>query len=121
MELTDGEGVDRIVEVDFGANQDATVPIIKPGGVIASYASAGVMEPSLQFYPLMFKDVTLRMLIVYQLKGEVRRRGEAQLTQWMEAGDLSHAVVPCGQLDDIAKAHQVVEAGEKTGTVVIEI
>ena len=121
MDLTNGEGVDRIVEVDFGGNQEATVPLIKPGGVVAAYASAGVMEPSLQFYPLMFKDVTLRMLIVYQLRGELRRKGEAQLTEWMEAGVLSHAVVPCGDLDEIAKAHQIVEAGEKTGTVVIGI
>jgi NADPH2:quinone reductase len=36
LDLTDGAGVDRIVEVDFGANLPIDVPLIKPSGVIAS-------------------------------------------------------------------------------------
>lgn len=120
-DLTDGAGLDRILDVDFGVNQAASVELIKPGGVIASYASAGDMVPALQFYPLMFKDVTLRMLIVYQLRGEMRRRGEAALTAWLEAGDLSHAVVDAGGLDDIASAHDRVASGDKLGSVVLEI
>ena len=70
LELTGGAGVDRIVEVDFGANQAASLSVIKPGGTIAAYASAADMEPTLAFYPFMFKDVTLRMLIVYQIAPE---------------------------------------------------
>lgn len=120
-ELTGGTGVDRIVDVDFGVNQATSVEVIKPGGVIASYASAGDMVPALQFYPLMFKDVTLRMLIVYQLRGAMRRAGEAALTAWLEQGALRHAVVPGGGLDDIAAAHELVAAGDKLGTVVLEI
>ena len=121
MDLTDGAGVDRIVEVDFGANQEASLQVIKPGGVIASYASAADMTPQLSFYPFMFKDITLRMLIVYQFDGPRRRAAEAELTRWLEAGQLTHAVVPAGRLDDIAAAHDLVAQGEKRGTVVIEL
>ncbi len=121
MEMTGGAGVDRIVEVDFGANQATSLEIIKTSGVIASYASAAEMVPPLQFYGFMFKDVTLRMLIAYHLIGDRHKRGEAALTEWLEAGALSHAVVPGGTLDDIAAAHEKVEAGEKLGTVVIEV
>lgn len=121
LEMTSGAGVDRIVEVDFGANQDASTKIIKPGGVIAAYASAAKMVPELQFYPLMFLNVTLRMLIVYQLSVEDRARGAEQLAHWLKAGSLSHAVVPGGRLDDIASAHDLVAAGDKLGTVVLEV
>ena len=121
MELTGGAGVDRIVEVDFGGNQTASLALIRPGGVIAAYASAGVMAPALAFYPFMFRNVTLRMLIVYQLTAAERRRGEAQLGAWLEAGALSHAVVLGGGLADIAAAHDRVTAGDKLGTVVLEI
>jgi len=121
MDLTDGAGVDRIVDVDFGANQAASLPLIKPGGVIAAYASAAVRDPALNFYPFMFKNITLHMLIVYQLDAATRRVGEAQLTKWLEAGALSHAVVPGGALADMAKAHEMVEAGQKLGTVVVEV
>lgn len=121
LDLTDGAGVDRIVEVDFAANQAASLALIKPGGVIASYASASQMQPTLEFYPFMFKNTALRMLIVYLLDPQTRRRGEAQLTQWLTAGALSHAVVPAGGLDQTAAAHAMVEAGQKLGTVVIDV
>lgn len=120
-EMTDGKGVDRIVEVDFGVNQAASLALIRPGGVIASYASAGAMEPKLSFYPFMFKDVTLRMLIVYQVARDVQARGAAQLARWLEKGALSHAVVRCGGLADAAAAHDRVMAGDKLGTVVLKV
>jgi len=121
MDLTDGAGVDRIVEVDFAANQDASLALLKPGGTIAAYASASDMAPVLQFYPFMFRNIRLHMLIVYQLAGAARRMGEAQLTKWLEAGALSHAVVPGGGLAECAAAHDRVTSGDKLGTVVLDI
>ncbi len=120
-DMTRGEGVDRIVEVDFAAGQAAAIALLKPGGVIATYASASEMQPRLDFYPLMFRNITLRMILVYLLDPETRRQGEAQLTEWLEAGALSHAVVPGGGLADCAAAHLMVEAGNKLGTVVLEV
>ena len=121
MDLTDGAGVDRIVEVDFAANQPAALALIRPGGTIASYASASQMKPELDFYGFMFKNIRLHMLIVYQLDATARRRGEAQLGTWLDQGALSHAVVPAGGLDDAVAAHEMVEAGQKLGTVVLEV
>jgi NADPH2:quinone reductase len=69
----------------------------------------------------MFKNARLHMLIVYQLAGARRRAGERQLTEWLEAGALSHAVVPGGGLADCAAAHDLVAAGSKLGTVVLDI
>ncbi|PWK61056.1 NADPH:quinone reductase [Roseicyclus mahoneyensis] len=121
LEMTGGAGVDRIIEVDFGANQAVDLALIKPGGVIAAYASAAEMVPRLEFYPFMFKNARLHMLIVYQLAGEKRRAGERQLTDWLEAGALSLAVVPGGGLGDCAAAHDLVASGAKLGTVVLDI
>ncbi len=121
LDLTNGAGVDRIVEVDFAANQADSVALIKTGGTIASYASASQMVPALEFYPLMFKNIRLHMLIVYHLTGAARAPGEAQLTAWLEARALQHAAVPAGRLDDCAAAHDMVAAGEKMGTVVLDI
>ncbi|MEM1274322.1 MAG: NADPH:quinone reductase [Pseudomonadota bacterium] len=121
LSMTGGQGVDRIVEVDFAANQDVSLQVLKPGGVIASYASASVMKPELDFYGLMFRNITLRMLIVYKLAGSERARGMAQISAWLGAGALSHAVVPGGNLHNIAAAHDMVAAGDKLGTVVLEV
>lgn len=121
LDLTGGDGVDRIVEVDFAAGQDTALRALKPGGVIASYASASEMAPTLQFYPLMFRNITLRMLIVYLLDARTRRKGEAQITKWLEAGALSHAPVILKGLDQAAVAHDLVASGGKLGTVVVTI
>lgn len=121
VEMTGGAGVDRIVEVDFGANQADALALIRPNGVIASYASAAQMAPELSFYPFMFKDVTLRMLIVYRFDGPVRRRAEAELNRWLADGRLTHAVVPGGSLAEVAGAHDMVATGGKLGTVVVEV
>jgi len=121
MDLTNGKGVDLIVDVDFAANQAVSLKVIRESGVIASYASMANRTPALDFYPFMFRNVTLRMLIVYLLPADVRRKGEAQLTEWLEAGALHHAVVPAGGLSDMARAQEMVEAGEKLGTVVVGV
>ncbi len=121
MEITGGRGVERIVEVDFGANLAVTETIIAERGAIVAYASAANMAPTLPFYPLMFRNTRLWMLIVYLLEPGMRRRGEAQLTKWLEAGALSHAVAQTLPLADTAAAHRAVEAGKKLGSVVVEI
>ncbi|HCT32085.1 MAG TPA: zinc-binding dehydrogenase, partial [Sulfitobacter sp.] len=40
---------------------------IKPNGRIAAYGSAKVMEPTLPFLPLLFKAVTIDIILVYLL------------------------------------------------------
>lgn len=121
MEKTRGAGLDRIVDVDFAANQDVALGCLKPGGRIATYASASRMVPELQFYPLMFQDITLQMLIVYQLTGVRRSPVETRLQTWLSNGDLRHAPVLAGGLEDIAAAHDKVAASDKLGTVVLTI
>jgi len=121
LEITKGRGVDRIVEVDFGANLPVTEKVLAERGTVAAYASAGVTTPALPFYPLMFRNARLWMVLVYLLEPEMRRRGEAELTTWLEQGALEHAVAMTFPLADTAAAHRALEAGRKLGTVVVEI
>ncbi len=121
LALTHGEGVDRIIDVDFAANQAIALRVLKPGGVIASYASASEIAPTLQFYPLMFRNITLRMLIVYLLDQTTRAAGHAALSDWLRADALRHAPVVLHGLDKVAQAHALVAAGDKLGTVVVMV
>jgi NADPH2:quinone reductase len=120
-DFTYGAGVDRVVEVDFGANLADSAALIREGGTIVAYASMGNRTPALPFYDLMFRNVTLRMLLVYLLDPETRRRGVAQITRWLEAGALDCAVGPVFALDEVAAAHAAVEAGGALGTVVVRL
>lgn len=120
MEITGGRGVGRIAEVDFGANLAATERILADCGTVVAYASAASRTPELPFYPLMFRNIRLWMLIVYLLDDERRRAGEAALGRWLADGALSHAVAEHYALSATAAAHEAVEAGDRLGTVVID-
>jgi NADPH2:quinone reductase len=118
---TDGQGVDRIVEVDFGANVAIDVAVIKVNGTIASYSSTSVPEPVFPYYPLAFRGVTLRLVQGYLLPPEAREAAFADITRFCEEGRLRHAVAARFSLDEIAAAHECVERGEALGNVVVDV
>jgi NADPH2:quinone reductase len=120
-EATDGAGVDRIVEVEFGGNLETSLAVIKENGVIATYASMGAPTPALPFYPLMFKAATLRLVLVYILTPEARTRCIGNVTAALESGALTHLIAGRFPLDEIARAHEMVEAGNKLGQALVSI
>jgi NADPH2:quinone reductase len=120
-ELTGGAGVDRIVEVEFGGNLAVSSQILKPGGVIAAYASMAVPAPSLPFYPMMLNHTTVHMLLVYRLSDAQRQRVRTLINDALEAGVLRHSVGARFALTDTAKAHIAVESGAVIGNVVVDV
>ena len=119
--LTDGAGVDRIVEVDFGANVTIDAAIIKPGGVVASYSSTRVREPVLPYYPFAFKGVTLHMLQAFIMAPEALAAMIADIADRVVAGALTHTVAERFPLAETAAAHEALESGQVMGKVVVEI
>ena len=117
--LTAGAGVDRIIEVEFGANLAVSNQVLKVGGVIAAYGSAAVPAPALPFYPMMFNHTTVHMLLVYLLTGTQREAACHLVNQALDAGILTHAIGARFALGDTAQAHVAVETGSVIGNVVI--
>ncbi len=120
-DFSGGQGVDRIVEVEFGGNLATTLACLKTNGVIATYASSALMEPKLPFYPMMFQGVTLRMVLVYILPEDARRQSIQDINQALAQGALVHAIAGSYPLDNIADAHKAVESGKAIGNVVVTI
>ncbi len=121
LEATVGKGVDRIVEVEFGGNLDATRQIIRAGGTIATYGSMADPNPAIPFYDLMFKNITLRMFLVYLLQGEARSGTIARVNRALDEGALQHTIAHSFALEEIVAAHEAVEAGSKIGNVVVTV
>ena len=121
MKATDGNGVDRIVEVEFGGNLEVSNKVLRNNGVIATYGSMAAMEPKLPFYPMMFKGVTLRMFLVYLLSDEARQSTIAGVNEMIGNAKLIHAITETYDLSDIANAHKAVESGKVIGNVVVQI
>ncbi len=121
MALTGGAGVDRIIEVDFGANLAIDCAIIKPNGVIASYSSTAVPEPVLPYYTLAHKGVTVRLVQLYLLPEPAHEAACRDISTLIEEGKLINTIGQRFSLTDTALAHEAVESGDIMGNVVIEI
>ena len=121
LELTDGAGVDRVVDVDFGANLPATLKAIKPNGVIAAYASMGEPEPKLPFYSLMMKNLALRPVLIYTMPEAAKEAATREIVRLVEAGRLIHQIGARFPLAQIVQAHEAQESGTVTGNIVVEV
>ena len=121
MEFTGGAGVERIVDVEFGVNLGITLAVIKPGGVVATYSSSRKPEPLLPFYPLMFRDVTVRFVLVYAMPESAKQAAVAGIERALTERALVHRVTHELPLSDIATAHELIESGGVDGCVVVRI
>ncbi len=120
MDITNGDGVDRIIDVEFGRNIETSSQILKTGGVIASYSSSKDMQPTIPFYPLMFNNITMELVLVYNMLESAKEAAAKDITKALAAGALQHRIAESYALEETAKAHQTIEAGGLDGCVVLE-
>ncbi|MCC7104392.1 MAG: NADPH:quinone reductase, partial [Chloroflexi bacterium] len=92
MALTDGQGVDRVVEVDFGANLPATSAVLKPHGIVATYASMTQPDPTINFYGFMSRNALFRLVFVYEVPPAALAKGCADLNACLEDGAMRHHI-----------------------------
>jgi NADPH2:quinone reductase len=124
-ELTDGAGVDHVVDVDFGGNLAATTASVRANGSIAIYASNGDRTPRLPVGELMQRNVALYPMSLPGSPHAARKRAQADIAHWLTTGGIATgqralSVAARFPLYEAAAAHEAVERGDKVGTVVIE-
>jgi NADPH:quinone reductase len=106
------QGVDRIVEVAFSDNVDLDAAVAKQGAVIAAYATRRD-RPDLPFWPMLFENLTIRLLGSDDFPQEAKRQAAADLTAAAAEGALQTAIGDPLTLDQIAEAHDRVDAGSR--------
>ena len=119
MDITGGEGVDQIVEVDFAANFPVTSEVLKSSGVVAIYAAGTGQQPAV---PLQFRrsNTVVRNVLVYDMPEPAKDAAIADITAWLEAGALTHLVGPHFPLEQVVQAHRAVE-GNAIGNVIVDV
>ena len=121
MAVTDGAPVDRIVDVEFGGNLPTSVEVLRIGGTIATYASTNVPEPTLPFFQMMYKDITIRCVIVYAMPEAAKDHAVADIDTALSANALQHRIAHTLPLDQIAKSNELIEQGNIRGAVILNI
>lgn len=113
-------GVDRIVEVALSANADLDAAVIASGGLISAYATDRE-RTTLPFWPLLFSNVTLRLLGSDDFPAEARRRAVEDLTVTATTGAVAVRIAAVYPLERIATAHEAVDKGRSGGRVLLAL
>jgi NADPH2:quinone reductase len=121
LEANKGALIDRVIDLEFGTNLPVSVEVLRVGGTIAAYGSAQQPEPVLPFYKMMYKDLTVRMIIVYAMPDSAKDHAVADINSALSGGWLKHRIARSLPLDEIATGNEIVEAGESRGAVILEI
>jgi NADPH2:quinone reductase len=106
------DGVDRIIEVSFSDNADLDAAVVKVGTVIATYATRDD-RPAFPFWPLLFDNVTIRLLGSDDFPTAAKQQAATDLTAAAEAGALSAATGSPFPLGKVAEAHDRVDTGTR--------
>ena len=114
-----GKKVDRVIDVEFGANLPQILNCIATSGVVATYSSTQVKQPSLPFIDMMFMDLTLRMILVYAMPESAKVHAIEAIAEALQTGKLQHRIAHKVTLDQITEGHKLVEQGGFGGCVIV--
>ena len=118
--ITGGQGVDHVVDVDFGGNLQAVVASLRDYGSVAFYATNGDRTPQLPVREIMSKNAALYGMVLPTSPHESRKRAQSDIARWTATPGRILSVADRFPLYETAAGHEAVERGGKTGTVVIE-
>ena len=116
---SEGEGVHHIVEVELGGNLETSLAVLRDHGSIAYYGSEGNRNPSLDAYPMMFKNISIQSIFMYTLTPEQRALAVSDVSRALNEGRLRPRIDRVFEMEEVAEAHKRVEAGEKMGAVIV--
>lgn len=118
-DLTDGAGVDRIIEVNLAANFSYCPEALKPWGKAIVYG-VGAPTVTLPGPVLTVRAPALQFFIVYTLPIDVRVRGITAINTALANGILRHRPYQAYPLTKTAEAQLAVEGGAD-GKVLLEL
>jgi NADPH2:quinone reductase len=117
---TGGGGVDRIIELDIAANMALDMQVLSPHGEIVVYGSSAA-TPQLPYRSALERCASMHFFLIYTLE-ETRRHAAMNVLERLLAGSqISHEVSERWPLEKIVQAHESLERGKASGTVLLSI
>jgi NADPH2:quinone reductase len=114
------DGVDHIVEVAFGANIKTDTEVLAQAGSIATYATNTPM-PEIPVWQLVFVNARLFFVGSDDVPAEAKIDATRDINKALEAGWQGLDIAEIVPLDQIGRAHELVEHPAKTGRVIVAI
>ncbi|WP_246486131.1 zinc-binding dehydrogenase [Kribbella qitaiheensis] len=119
------DGVDIVVEVAIGANQELDLAVLRPRGTIAVYANNGDQPFEVDIRANMGLNARYQFVLLYSVGWHLLKTAAEDINAAIAAGALpvgDQAGLPLHHftLDQTAAAHEAVESGA-TGKVLITV
>ncbi|MEM7430548.1 MAG: NADPH:quinone reductase [Pseudomonadota bacterium] len=118
---TDGHKVDRIIDLEFGANLATSLAVIAMSGTIVTYGSVAVPQPILPFFDMMYLDLNLEFVIVYAMPEAAKEHAIRDIGEALANDRLQHRIAERRPLADIAEANVLIEQGTLRGAVILDL
>lgn len=119
-DLTDGAGVDAVIEMDIAANANLYPGILHPRSSVVVYGT-GSPEATIPSQFLLTNSIAIKYIFVYELTAEERATAVGAINKMLEGKSLINNVALTSPLSDIVAAHEAVEQGKALGNVVVTI
>lgn len=119
--LTGASGFDHILDVDMGANGGSYTRLLRKYGSVVIFGSASNMRPHIDVLPLQLHGVSLHFVSGSEQRPEDRVVAIEEVTNLLQEGHLSMRIEARYGLQDVAAAHERVEAGRLTGKVLLDL
>jgi NADPH:quinone reductase len=104
-------GVDHVVELALGANLELDLAVVaRPDARIVCYA-AEAADPAVPVRACMNANVILRFVLLYGVAEDALERAAGDISAALSAGALTELPATTFPLDEVAAAHEAVEAG----------
>jgi NADPH2:quinone reductase len=123
-DLTDGKGVDVVMDAVGKDTFDGSLDCLKPLGMFISFGNASGPVPPLNIGLLGQKGslkITRPTLFTHISDPETLRSMADRLFAKVMAGDVTLRIDQRFKLDDVEQAHRALEARQTTGSTVIEL
>jgi len=118
--FTHGALVDRVVEVSFESNLDLNRALLKPNGVISTYASGPRdSAPRIPFTHVMRQGLTVHFVLVYVMPREAHWAAARDTNAAIESGRYRPHLAKVYRPEQAAEAHDAQDSGRTVGKILI--
>jgi len=118
--LTDGVGVDRILEPHFTQNAPHFGKLLRKRGTVVVYGSGGA-EGVIPARWGIQNQPTIKFIYMYELPADAYKQCVADFHGLAIAGKVKHLPIRTFSLDQAAAAHEAVEAGNSGTRMIIDL
>ncbi|MDV2685883.1 NADPH:quinone reductase [Alkalihalophilus lindianensis] len=120
QELTDGNGIDVILDMSVSENLDDNLDMIGNGGRIVTIGSPVNNQPTLPWRKLNMKNASLLGILLFTVNSSELVKAGKEISEGLESKALSAHVGEVFSLEEATKAHETIEAKKVDGRIIIK-